>query len=155
MLQKVQYLKQCQKLLSSLLPGLYFFVETKHAICVLLRLKSARNPGHYRLFVSTGTRPGQMQKFRDCPGHSGTLGNYGICQHGSKPLNRPLRRWQLSNQAVLRHTVHPRRRFAVSIMRTAAFSQNAGTGMPARSVTRVNQQFHALRAQARLPCFVI
>ena len=43
---------------------------------VLLSSKSARNPGHYRLFVSTGTRPGQMQKFRDCPGHSGTLGNY-------------------------------------------------------------------------------
>ena len=73
------------------------------------------------LFVSTGTRPGQMQKFRDCPGHSGTLGNYGNCQHG---LNRPLCRWQLSNQAVLRHTVHPRRRFAVSIMRTATVSRN-------------------------------
>ena len=43
---------------------------------MLLSSKSARNPGHYRLFVSTGTRPGQMQKFRDCPGHSGTLGNY-------------------------------------------------------------------------------
>ena len=40
--------------------------------------KSARNPGHYRLFVSTRTRPGQMQKFRDCPGHSGTLGNYAF-----------------------------------------------------------------------------
>ena len=52
------------------------FVETKDAIYVLLSSKSARNPGHYRLFVSTGTRPGQMQKFRDCPGHSGTLGNY-------------------------------------------------------------------------------
>ena len=51
-------------------------VETKDAIYVLLSSKSARNPGHYRLFVSTGTRPGQMQKFRDCPGHSGTLGNY-------------------------------------------------------------------------------
>ena len=45
---------------------------------MLLSSKSARNPGHYRLFVSTGTRPGQMQKFRDCPGHSGALGNYEI-----------------------------------------------------------------------------
>ena len=51
-------------------------VESKDAIYVLLSSKSARKPGHYRLFVSTGTRPGQMQKFRDCPGHSGTLGNY-------------------------------------------------------------------------------
>ena len=55
-----------------------FFVATIDAIYVLLSSKSARNPGHYRLFVSTGTRPGQMQKFRDCPGHSGTLGNYAI-----------------------------------------------------------------------------
>ena len=54
------------------------FVETKDAIYVLLSSKSARNPGHYRRFVSTGTRPGQMQKFRDCPGHSGTLGNYVV-----------------------------------------------------------------------------
>ena len=58
---------------------LIVIVETKDAIYVLLSSKSARNPGHYRLFVSTGTRPGQMQKFRDCPGHSGTLGNYGVC----------------------------------------------------------------------------
>ena len=74
--QCVSVYKTVQKLLSSLLPGLYFFCETKDAIYTLLSSKSARNPGHYRLFVSTGTRPGQMQKFRDCPGHSGTLGNY-------------------------------------------------------------------------------
>ena len=80
------------------------FFETKYAIYMLLSSKSARNPGHYRL--STETRPGQMQKFRDtwqlcnpgtlsafcvnqdttgtnakfrdCPGHSGTLGNYAF-----------------------------------------------------------------------------
>ena len=46
-------------------------------LCALV-LKSVRDPGHYWLFVSTGTRPGQMQKFRDCPGHSGTLGNHGV-----------------------------------------------------------------------------
>ena len=78
MLQKVQYLKTVPKatFFASTMQAYIFFVETKDAICVLLSLKSARNPGHYRLFVSTGTRPGQMQKFRDCPGHSGTLGNY-------------------------------------------------------------------------------
>ena len=54
---------------------LIVIVETKDAIYVLLSSKSARNPGHYRRFVR---RPGQMQKFRDCPGHSGTLGNYAI-----------------------------------------------------------------------------
>ena len=27
-------------------------------------------------FVSTRTQPGHRPKFRDCPGHSGTLGNY-------------------------------------------------------------------------------
>ena len=47
-------------------PKSYFFrwliSLTKDAIYVLLSSKSA---GHYRLFVSTGTRPGQMQKFRD------------------------------------------------------------------------------------------
>ena len=75
---KVQYLKQCQKLLASLLPGLSVFGETKDAIYALLSSKSVRNLGHYRLFVSTGTRPGQMLKFRDCPGHSRTLGNYVI-----------------------------------------------------------------------------
>ena len=75
-IQKVQYLKQCQSYFFRFYQAYKFFVETKDAIYVLLSSKSARNPGHYRLFVSTGTRPGQMQKFRDCPGHSGTLGNY-------------------------------------------------------------------------------
>ena len=55
-----------------------FFVETKDAIYIAMCLKICEKSGHYRLFVSTGTRPGQMQKFRDCPGHSGTLGNY-VC----------------------------------------------------------------------------
>ena len=73
-LPKVLYIKQYK---SYFLRFYQVFVETKDAIYTLLNSKSARNPGHYRLFVSTGTRPGQMQIFRDCPGHSRTLGNYG------------------------------------------------------------------------------
>ena len=32
--------------------------------------------GHKYCFVSIGTQPGHGPKFRDCPGHSRTLGNY-------------------------------------------------------------------------------
>ena len=31
----------------------------------------------FRDFASTGTPPGQGPNSRDCPGHSGTVGNYG------------------------------------------------------------------------------
>ena len=72
----------------STVPKATFFASTR-LISFLSRQKmpsigskSARIPGHYRLFVSTGTRPGQMQKFRDCPGHSGTLGNYVTIRSG-------------------------------------------------------------------------
>ena len=34
-------------------------------------------------FARTGTPPGQGPTFRDCPGHSGTVGNYELCMHNT------------------------------------------------------------------------
>ena len=39
-------------------------------------VKFMKIPGHKYYFVSTGTQSGYRLKFRDCPSHSGTLGNY-------------------------------------------------------------------------------
>ena len=33
---------------------------------------------YYMYFVPTGTQAGHGPKFGDCPGQTGTLGNYGI-----------------------------------------------------------------------------
>ena len=43
---------------------------------VTLTLASLYILGHYCYFPSTGTPPGQGPHFRDCPGHSGMVGNY-------------------------------------------------------------------------------
>ena len=49
-----------------------------HGIFATLSSRLVKIPGHKYYFVPTGTQAGHRPKFRDCPGQTGTLGNYAI-----------------------------------------------------------------------------
>ena len=51
-------------------------VESLELQTRFIKLIKKKNSGHKYRFVSAGIRPGHGPKSRDCPGHSGTLGNY-------------------------------------------------------------------------------
>ena len=49
-----------------------------HGIFATLSSSLVKIPGHKYYLVPTGTQAGHRPKFRDCPGQTGTLGNYVV-----------------------------------------------------------------------------